>query len=392
MEKDELIALRDQHEKELREHVLPFWEMHSGDVEHGGYFSCLDRVGRVYDQDKFTWLQARQVWMFSRAYNRIEARDSWLDMAELGIKFLDRHGQDPNGHYYFSFTREGVPLMAPYNIYSECFAALAWHEYDRARPSAYARSKAKEALDHFLTRRASPKGVWSKATSHRSLLSFGTSMMTAYLAYEMQELFLDGTVDKYYHECIQSIMEIHYDESLGVIREHVQLDGGYSDTMDGRLINPGHGLEAIWFLVDVVERIGQATLMSKLAEMAKRILDYSWDEVYGGIYYFMDAKGAPPQQLEHDQKLWWVHLEALIALSRLMIHVDDEVLEQWYRRVHNYAFARFPDHVHGEWYGYLNRRGEVHLNLKGGKWKGCFHVPRALLECTSNFNRLIEAD
>ena len=25
------------------------------------------------------------------------------------------------------------------------------------------------------------------------------------------------------------------------------------------------------------------------------------------------------------------------------------------------------------------RNGEKLLNLKGGKWKGCFHVPRALL-------------
>ena len=33
-----------------------------------------------------------------------------------------------------------------------------------------------------------------------------------------------------------------------------------------------------------------------------------------------------------------------------------------------------------EWYGYLNRRGEVLLPLKGGKWKGCFHVPRGLYQ------------
>jgi N-acylglucosamine 2-epimerase len=33
---------------------------------------------------------------------------------------------------------------------------------------------------------------------------------------------------------------------------------------------------------------------------------------------------------------------------------------------------------YGEWFGYLNRRAEVLLPLKGGKWKGCFHIPRAL--------------
>ncbi len=30
----------------------------------------------------------------------------------------------------------------------------------------------------------------------------------------------------------------------------------------------------------------------------------------------------------------------------------------------------------------LNRRGEVLLPRKGGKWKGCFHVPRALYVCS----------
>ena len=31
-----------------------------------------------------------------------------------------------------------------------------------------------------------------------------------------------------------------------------------------------------------------------------------------------------------------------------------------------------------EWFGYLNRDGSRLLDLKGGKWKGCFHVPRGL--------------
>ena len=39
----------------------------------------------------------------------------------------------------------------------------------------------------------------------------------------------------------------------------------------------------------------------------------------------------------------------------------------------------------GEWFGYLTRRGERLLDLKGGKWKGCFHVPRALYLCWRQF-------
>ena len=59
---------------------------------------------------------------------------------------------------------------------------------------------------------------------------------------------------------------------------------------------------------------------------------------------------------------------------------------EWYRRVHDYTWAHFPDPEYGEWFGYLNRAGEVLLPLKGGKWKGCFHVPRG--RCSAAGRRL----
>ena len=43
----------------LLDDVLPFWEKHSVDQEHGGYFTCCDRDGAVLDDSKYTWLQAR---------------------------------------------------------------------------------------------------------------------------------------------------------------------------------------------------------------------------------------------------------------------------------------------------------------------------------------------
>ena len=71
----------------LLEDVLPFWQRHSLDRECGGYFTCLDRKGEVYDTDKFVWLQARQVWTFSMLHNRLERRPEWLDIARLGADY-----------------------------------------------------------------------------------------------------------------------------------------------------------------------------------------------------------------------------------------------------------------------------------------------------------------
>ena len=39
----------EQYKDTLLNKVVPFWEKYSPDKEHGGYFTCLDREGKVYD-------------------------------------------------------------------------------------------------------------------------------------------------------------------------------------------------------------------------------------------------------------------------------------------------------------------------------------------------------
>ncbi len=70
----------------------------------------------------------------------------------------------------------------------------------------------------------------------------------------------------------------------------------------------------------------------------------------------------------------------MLALVKGYKYTGDERICQWFEKVHDYSWKHFKDPEHGEWFGYLNRRGEVSLPLKGGKWKGCFHVPRALYQ------------
>ncbi|MGB4445425.1 MAG: AGE family epimerase/isomerase, partial [Dysgonamonadaceae bacterium] len=102
---------------------------------------------------------------------------------------------------------------------------------------------------------------------------------------------------------------------------------------------------------------------------------------YDGIFYFMDRKGYPPLQLEWDQKLWWVHIETLISLLKGYRLTESQECLAWFEKIHDYTWSHFKDTEYPEWWGYLNRRGEVLLELKGGKWKGCFHVPRGLYQC-----------
>ena len=93
--------LTSQYKEELFANVIPFWLTRSQDREFGGYFTCLDRQGNVFDADKFIWLQGRQVWMFSMLYNKVEKRQEWLDCAIQGAEFLKKYGHDGNFNWYF---------------------------------------------------------------------------------------------------------------------------------------------------------------------------------------------------------------------------------------------------------------------------------------------------
>ncbi|NJB87626.1 N-acylglucosamine 2-epimerase [Lewinella marina] len=376
------------YQRSLLDDVLPFWERHSPDPEHGGYFSCLTREGKVYDTDKFIWLQGRQAWLFASLYNRQEARPEWLELARSGVEFLRRFGMDAAGDHYFAVTREGKPLVQPYNIFSDCFAAMAYSQYGKAAGDDTYRALARSTYARILKRADNPKGGYEKSTGVRKLRGFALPMILSNLVLELEDVLAPAHVEAALDRSVYEVMEVFLRPDSGLIHEFVDQDGTLHDSMDGRLINPGHGIEAMWFMMDIGQRRNDPVLIDRAARTVVRTLEFAWDTRYGGIYYFIDAQGYPTQQLEWYQKLWWVHLETLVALSKAWSITGDDTIRKWYERVHEYTWKHFPDPQYGEWYGYLNRRGEPLLTLKGGKWKGCFHVPRALWQCARAFETL----
>ena len=373
----------------LLDNILPFWEQNSIDWEQGGYFTCLARSGKVYDTDKFIWLQNRQVWTFSMLYNRVEQRSEWLKIAGHGASFLAEHGRDPQGNWYFALDRSGQPLVQPYNIFSDCFAAMAFSQYALADGESWAKDVALQAYQNVLRRKDDPKGQYNKTyPGTRSLKSLAVPMILANLTLEMAWLLPSDELDRVLDLTVREVMTDFLDPERGLMYENVAPDGSHVDCFEGRSINPGHGIEAMWFIMEIANRRQDLATINQAVDVVLNILNFAWDDRYGGIYYFMDADGHPPQQLEWDQKLWWVHVETLVALAMGYRLTGREECWTWYQRVHEYTWTHFADAEHGEWFGYLNRQGEVLLDLKGGKWKGCFHLPRALLMCWQQFEAL----
>jgi N-acylglucosamine 2-epimerase len=382
-------ALANQYRDELLHNIMPFWLDKSQDKEYGGYFTCLDRQGNVFDTDKFVWLQGREVWMFSMLYNNLEKNQEWLKCAIQGGEFMKKHGHDGNLNWYFSLTREGKPIIEPCNIFSYTFATMAFGQLSKATGNQEYADIARKTFDIIISRLDNPKGKWNKSfPGTRNLKNFALPMILCNLSLEIEHLidkdFLQRTID----DCIHQVMDLFYRPELGLVVENITTDNQLSGTFEGRVLNPGHAIEAMWFIMDLGVRLKNQELIEKAAKIAVQMVEYGWDKQYGGIFYFLDREGLPVQQLEWDQKLWWVHVETLISMAKGYLLTGSPDCLKWFEIIHDYTWGHFKDQEYPEWYGYLNRRGEVLLPLKGGKWKGCFHVPRGLYQCWKTLEKI----
>lgn len=373
-------TLKQDFYDRLTHQVISFWEKHSPDHEHGGYYNCLDCDGQIFDTRKHVWLQGRQVWMFSKLYTTLEARPEWLRMAKLGADFLMRNAMREDGRVYFSLTADGKPLSMQRKIFSECFWIMAMAEYSRAcgDPSY---------LEHALTAFARVWD-WSKDLSLVGRTLFAGETPSQGLAIPMillnliEELAGDAWMryEPEVNACIERmLMHVHADTQCvyELIGPHGERLPGY----EGRTLNPGHAIEAGWFLQHWALRLGRQDLSDTALKMVRWSFDRGWDPEYGGLFYFLDADGYSPTALEWDMKLWWPHCEAIYAhLLNYRLRGEAQDWER-FERTYHWTLAHFPDPEFGEWFGYLNRRGEVTHRFKGGPYKGCFHVPRALWLC-----------
>jgi N-acylglucosamine 2-epimerase len=148
------------------------------------------------------------------------------------------------------------------------------------------------------------------------------------------------------------------------------------------MLNPGHAIEAAWFILHEARvRGGDARLVQLGVQMLDWMWERGWDSEYGGIYYFRDLHGKPCAEYWHDMKFWWPHNEAIIATLLAYVLTGETRHLERFQLVHAWAENHFVDAKHGEWFGYLHRDGSRSVDLKGNYWKGPFHLPRMQWYC-----------
>ena len=377
------------YREDLVQNIMPFWMKYGLDTENGGVYTCVDRNGELMDTTKSVWFQGRFAYTCCFAYNNIEHRQEWLDAAKQTIDFIEAHCFDTDRHMFFEVTADGKPLRKRRYVFSESFAAIAMAEYSKATGDRTYAEKAMQIFREMRKRLTTPGLLEPKYLPTVEMKGHSITMILINVANVLKQVIDDPELDEQTDQSLESLINNFAHPEFKALLETVGPNGEFIDSINGRLINPGHCIETSWFLMDVAERRGD----KKLLEFALQILDWSWDwgwdDEFGGIINFRDCKGYPQQDYSQDMKFWWPQTEAIIANLYAYKLTGDEKYLKRHRQISEWTYAHFPDHEYGEWYGYLHRDGSVAQAAKGNIFKGPFHIPRMMIRSFMLCNEIL---
>jgi N-acylglucosamine 2-epimerase len=335
----------EKMERELKR-AMEFWLSHSHDEKHGGFFVCLTRDGQMYDTLKYGWLEARQVWMYCKLYNETEEFHTprVLEAAEKGAKFLRDHiYQAKDSRCFFSVTQDGLPVYMQRKMATESFYAIAMAELSRATKQQHYMDDAEKVLSRML--------YWARVDDseigrpplpgNQPINSLVTPMIILNVIHEI--CGNDKTMAAKYEEPTQWAVEqtlTHVQRGGTIVLENVATNGSELPGCAGRVMNPGHAIEAGWFLLQHAILTNKKSLKETAMDVFMlKSFESGWDKKEGGLFYFLDADGFSPTALEWDMKLWWPHCEALIAFLMAYEETKEEKYLEKFDQVFKYTFS-----------------------------------------------------
>ena len=186
----------------------------------------------------------------------------------------------------------------------------------------------------------------------------------------------------------------HFVDENNVIHEVITRENTFFPDILGQHANPGHTIEDMWFMVDAADLLHKREVETKACDIALKAFEIGWDQQMGGLLHFSGIYGGKPEgnlgqtaeepmcrQLSGwDDKLWWIHAEALYTSLLCYSRTGDERFLQWHERVFGYTFETFPnrDPEIREWMQIRMRDGRPQEKVVALPVKDPFHITRDL--------------
>jgi mannose/cellobiose epimerase-like protein (N-acyl-D-glucosamine 2-epimerase family) len=92
-------------------------------------------------------------------------------------------------------------------------------------------------------------------------------------------------------ECIR-LVRLHVKKDARRVHEYVAPDDSLIDSPDGRLLNPGHAIEAGWFLQHWARRLGREDLSREAIDVVRWSFAEGWDGSTAGSSHSSTRRAA----------------------------------------------------------------------------------------------------
>jgi N-acylglucosamine 2-epimerase len=312
-------------------------------------------------------------------FRSIERRPEYLDAAKQIFAFVEQYGRDEQRNWLFLVSQDGRPLQGATSIYADGFAIYGFTEFARATGNKQAVQLARDTYANVQRKLAQP-GSYPTAPLPipPGAKAHGISMIFSLVFDELGVFLNDPAIMAAGERLADEVMDVYRRPDSKRLFEFVRLDNTLLNTPPGRVVNPGHAIESMWFMIHIYQRRHDSARVRQAIETIRWHIELGWDAECGGIVLARDAAGSHWESFP-DAKIWWPQTEALYALLLAHSVTKEDWCLDWFERVDDYAFSHFPVPQYGEWIQNLDRQGRKMNTTVALPVKDPFHLSRALI-------------
>ncbi|MBC7958626.1 MAG: AGE family epimerase/isomerase [Vallitaleaceae bacterium] len=384
-----------EFQKELEEHILPFW-LNLQDQEFGVHYGSVN-YNLVVDKKapKGGIAVARYLWTFSSAY-RVLGDETYLKCAKQAYDFYIKFVLDPEGSgALWLVDYQGKVLDDRKHIYAQAFGIYALSEYYRA-------TQDEEALKHalklyniiesigFNTGNNAYKEEFTRQWVEASNEMLSENGVMAQITYNTHLHILEAYTnlyrvwpDKGLRGRIENLLELFYQKIYNPITGYFKVffNDRWEEIID--LKSFGHDIEASWLLDEALKVLGntEEKYQKWILEIAKNIQQSALKS--DGSLVNECEKG-----VNDDTKIWWVHCEAIIGFYNAYEHTLDETFLESIKKVWKFVKVHLIDSRQGgEWLYSVDPQDKPIVREIVEPWKCPYHNSRFCLEIIERVGR-----
>lgn len=382
-----LRELHKSYKEALFGKFLPNMESLVVDHELGGFMTAVNILTReLTSTSKRAWFEGRGIWMYSFLYNNLEKNPRYLEIAGKSKDFILKLLPPDDSYYISEFTREGVPLSdAEGDIYGNLFVAEGLAEYSKASGERKYFDQAKDIILKAVIRYDRPDFAYhykaEKTEPGPRIL--GHWMILLSVCTQMLRQRQDAGIQALADRCVNAIMKHHLNREYRLLNEAVAHDlSPLSDSIASQFGDMGHGCETLAFVLNYAVLRKDKNLFNEAAEIFKRHVEVSKDNVYGGYFLALNNVNDNTWAVGKSR---WVQEEILLGALILIEHTGDQWALNTFAETEAYLRQKFSRPEFAFVIDTGDRKVEKHNEVRAEH----YHYPRRLMMTMLAIDRMI---